>query len=48
MDDFPKLRQGLEALPFEHEGQRLILLRDRLGFAQDSLLIPPHLAALLA
>lgn len=48
MDDYPKIRQGLEAVPFEHQGQRLILLRDRLGFAQDSLLIPPHLAALLA
>ena len=48
MVDYPKIRQGLEALPFEHQGQRLIMLRDRLGFARDSLLIPPHLAALLA
>ena len=48
MVDYPKIRTGLEALPFEHQGQRVILLRDRLGFAQDSLLIPPHLAALLA
>lgn len=48
MVDYPRIRQGLEALPFDHQGQRLIMLRDRLGFAQDSLLIPPHLAALLA
>ena len=47
MADYPKIRTGLEALPFEHQGQRVILLQDRLGFAQDSLLIPPHLAALL-
>jgi MEMO1 family protein len=47
MVDYPKIRNGLEALPFEHEGQRLILLRDRLGFARDSLLISPHLATLL-
>ena len=48
MIDYPKVRAGLEALPYEHQGQRLVLLRDRLGLAQDSLLIPPHLAALLA
>lgn len=48
MTDYPKVRAGLEALPYEHQGQRLVLLRDRLGFTHDSLLIPPHLAALLA
>ena len=48
MVDYPKVRAGLEALPYEYQGQRLVLLRDRLGLAPDSLLIPPHLAALLA
>jgi hypothetical protein len=47
MLDFPKLRNGLQAVPVEQQGQRLILLRDCLGYAPDSLLIPMKLAALL-
>ena len=47
MVDYPKVRNGLEAVPFEHQGKRLILLRDLMGYAGDSLLIPPPLAALL-
>jgi MEMO1 family protein len=47
MLDFPKLRNGLQAVPVEQQGQRLILLRDRMGYAPDYLLIPMKLAALL-
>ena len=47
MLDYPKLRHGLEAGPVEQQGQRLVLLRDGMGYARDSLLIPLHLAALL-
>jgi MEMO1 family protein len=48
MLDYPKMRNGLEAVPVEHQGRRLVLLRDGMGYAHDSLLIPLHLAALLA
>jgi MEMO1 family protein len=47
MLDFPRLRNGLQAVAVEQQGQRLILLRDSLGYAPDSLLIPVKLAALL-
>jgi AmmeMemoRadiSam system protein B len=47
MLDFPKLRNGLQAIPIEQQGQRLILLRDSLGYAPDSLLIPMKLAVIL-
>jgi AmmeMemoRadiSam system protein B len=47
MVDYPKLRHGLEAVAIEHQGQRRVLLRDCLGYAPDSLLIPVKLAALL-
>jgi AmmeMemoRadiSam system protein B len=47
MGDYPKLRNGLEAIPVDHQGRRFIVLRDCLGYARDSLLIPLPLAALL-
>lgn len=47
MNDYPKLRQGLEAFPVHHEGRQVVLLRDRLGYCAESLLIPRPLAALL-
>jgi MEMO1 family protein len=47
MLDFPKLRNGLQAIPVEQQGQRLVLLRDCLGYAPDPLLLPMKLAALL-
>lgn len=46
--DLPKVRHGLEALPVEHSGRRMVLLRDRLGYCDDSLIISPQLATLLA
>lgn len=45
--DYPKLRYGLEAFPVEHEGQRMVLLRDRIGFCQAPLLVSPVVAELL-
>jgi MEMO1 family protein len=47
MLDYPKLRNGLEAFPVDRQGRRLIVLRDGMGYARDSLLIPPQLAMLL-
>ncbi len=47
MGDYPKLRNGLEAVPVDHQGRRFVVLRDLLGYAGDSLLIPVPLAALL-
>jgi MEMO1 family protein len=47
MGDYPKLRNGLEAVPVDHQGRRFVVLRDCLGYARDSLLIPVPLAALL-
>ncbi len=45
--DFPKVRYGVEAMPVEHEGKRMILLRDRLGYSSDPLLVSPQLVSLL-
>lgn len=45
--DFPKVRYGVEAMPVEHEGKRMILLKDRLGYSSDSLLVSPQLLSLL-
>lgn len=39
--EYPKLRDGLEALPVEHEGQKLVLLSDRIGYAPESLVVSP-------
>jgi MEMO1 family protein len=47
MIEYPKLRSGLEAVPVDHQGRRLVVLRDCQGYAHDSLLIPLQLAALL-
>ncbi|MDY0042885.1 MAG: AmmeMemoRadiSam system protein B, partial [Desulforhabdus sp.] len=47
MMDYPKLRYGLEAFPVEHEGQRMVLLRDRIGFCEAPLLVSPLVAELL-
>ncbi len=44
---YPKLRYGLEAVPAMHQNQEVILLRDRLGYCESSLLISPALLGLL-
>ncbi len=47
MSDYPRLRYGLEAMPFEHENQRMVLITDRLGFSKESLLVAQPVAELL-
>jgi AmmeMemoRadiSam system protein B len=46
--EFPKLRQGLEASTVKHQGQNMILLRDRLGYSKNSMILAPQIAQLLA
>ncbi len=43
----PKLRRGVEALPVVYQGKRMILLRDRLGYSDKTLLINPKWAYIL-
>ncbi len=47
-NEYPKLRDGLEAHPIEHAGQKMILLRDRIGYAPESLVFSPAVVPLLA
>lgn len=47
-NEYPKLRNGLEALPIEHSGQRMLMLRDRIGYAKSPLLFSPQILSLLA
>jgi len=47
-NEFPKLRNGLEALPIEHSGKRMILLRDRIGYSTDHLVFSPLVVPVLA
>lgn len=44
----PKLRDGLEAHQVEHSGEKMFLLRDRIGFAPDSLIFSPAAIPILA
>ena len=46
--DYPKLRNGLEAHPIEHSGQKMLLLRDRIGYAPDNLVFHPAVVSILA
>jgi len=46
--DFPKLRPGLDFFPVDHEGDRMIVLRDPLQVAPDPVVVPPHAFFLLA
>jgi hypothetical protein len=46
--DYPKLRNGLEAHPIEHSGQKMLLLRDRIGYAPDNLVFHPAVISILA
>lgn len=45
--EYPKLRLGLEAFPVEHNGQTMVLLRDRSGFCEEPLLVSPIVAELM-
>jgi len=46
--DYPKLRNGLEAYPIEHSGQKMFVLRDRIGYSPQSLVFPPAVVSILA
>ncbi len=45
--EYPKLRYGLETVPVDHQGESMILLRDRMGYCSDCLLLSQPLARLL-
>ncbi len=45
--DHPKLRYGLEIIPVEQRGARYMLLRDRLGYSEQSLFLSPSAMPLL-
>ena len=46
--DYPKLRNGLEAHPIEHSGQKMLVLRDRIGYTPDNLVFHPAVISILA
>jgi MEMO1 family protein len=45
--EYPKLRYGLEAVPYEHENQEMVLLRDRMGYCETPLLFSKPVVLLL-
>ncbi len=44
----PKLRYGLELLPFREKGEQRLVLRDRQGYSDRSLVLSPHWWPVLA
>ena len=46
--DRPRIRPGLDFFPVEHEGRRMICLRDPLEIAPDSILVTPEAFFLIA
>ena len=47
-NEYPKLRNGLEAHPIQHSGKQMFLLRDRIGYAAESLVLTPPVVSILA
>jgi AmmeMemoRadiSam system protein B len=47
-NECPKLRNGLEAHPIEYSGEKMLLLRDRIGYTPESLVFPPPVVSILA
>ncbi len=45
--EYPKLREGVEAIPVVHEGRQYVLLKDQLGFSERSLLLSPAIIPVL-
>ncbi len=45
--EYPKIREGVEAIPFVYEGQQCILLKDQLGYSDRSLLLSPAIIPIL-
>jgi len=47
-NEYPKLRNGLEAHPVEHSGEKMLLLRDPIGYTPESLVFPSPVVSILA
>lgn len=47
-DEYPKLRNGLEAQQIEHAGQKMILLCDRIGYASRNLVFSHSILPILS
>ena len=47
-DHHPKLRDGLEAHQIEHSGEKMFLVRDRIGYTGDNLVFSPAAIHILA
>ncbi|MFZ2444997.1 MAG: AmmeMemoRadiSam system protein B [Syntrophobacteraceae bacterium] len=46
-NEYPRLRNGLEAFPIEHSGKKMFLLRDRGGYSGAQLVFSPQVAPIL-
>ena len=46
--EYPKLREGVEPVPFVYQGQQCILLKDQLGYSDRSILLSPILIPILS
>lgn len=44
----PKIRMDLDFFPIEHEGEQMVGIRDPMGLAENTILIPPHIFYMLA
>lgn len=42
-ESLPLMRKDLEFIPFQHEGQQLVLVRDQLGLVEEGKALPPGL-----
>lgn len=47
-ESIPKVRSDLEFIPVQHEGRRLVLIRDHLGLVQDGKAVAPALYQIMA
>ena len=47
-NEYPKLRDGLEAHQIEYSGEKMFLLRDRIGYTQENLIFSPYVVPILA
>ncbi len=45
--EHPKLRGGLEALPIDYSGKKMVLLRDRNGYSGEQLVFAPQVLPIL-
>ncbi|SFN03615.1 AmmeMemoRadiSam system protein B [Thermodesulforhabdus norvegica] len=45
--EYPRIRYGVEAIPTVYQGRKVILLRDRLGYSEDQLIVDPRMITIL-